>query len=83
MKMKKNDFNDATDLDPDDVADGAHVQLGGHPGQQPAGEGGGPGHDMTELELVLKIFLFRLKYLFSPSANAKYVWYEYIGGNVT
>ena len=46
--------DDDTDLDTDDVADGAHVQLGGHSGQQPAGEGGGAGNDVAELELILK-----------------------------
>ena len=55
--------DDETDLDPDDVTDGAHVKLGGHPGQQPTGEGGGSGNNMAELELVLRninhSFLFR------------------------
>ena len=40
-------------LDSDDVADGRHVQLGGHPGEEAAGEGAGPGDDVRELELVL------------------------------
>ena len=51
--------DDDTDLDSNDVADGAHVELGGHPGKQPAGEGGGSGNNMAELELVLRnIVLF-------------------------
>ena len=45
--------DDETDLDPDDVTDGAHVELGGHSGQQPAGKGRGSGNNMAELELVL------------------------------
>ena len=67
----KNDRNNATDLDPDDVADGAHVQLGGNPRQQPAREGGGPGHDMAELELVLRNIIFRFTLLFMPSAGLR------------
>ena len=48
------DDDDDTDLDSDDVADGAHVELGGHPGEKPAREGGGSGNNMAELEFVLR-----------------------------
>ena len=36
-------------LDADDVADGAHVQLGGQPRQQSAGEGARPRDNVGEL----------------------------------
>ena len=49
---KDDDSNN--DLDPNDVADGADVELCSHPGEQPAGEGGGTGHDMAELEFILR-----------------------------